>query len=193
MQSEAWDKVAHDLDFDLEIDFDGMRAYISEKSHILDFGCGYGRISNKLSTLGYSNVVGVDSSFEMIKRGAKEFPEVKLLHSPEMPLEFSPNSFDLVIVCGVLTCIPDRALRERVILELHRVLKAGGILHIVEFCGDTEPTIKSSFGVEMLHSTKRNYSDLLTTFSILSSCVKRTSTISGREAKSVSFFAQKNT
>ena len=45
---------------------------LSKKAKILDFGCGYGRICQKVWRMGYRNVVGYDCSPRMIERGQLE-------------------------------------------------------------------------------------------------------------------------
>ncbi|MCD6439265.1 MAG: class I SAM-dependent methyltransferase [Halomonas sp.] len=68
MLQRSWDKVASDVDFNLEIDLARFLGMISRKAKVLDFGCGCGRISNELTECGYIDVTGVDPSFAMIER-----------------------------------------------------------------------------------------------------------------------------
>ena len=79
MQSEAWDLVAKDVDFNLEIDTDEFMRQVSTDTSILDYGCGYGRTCKLLNSIGYNNILGVDTSPEMIKRGNLLYPHLKVL------------------------------------------------------------------------------------------------------------------
>ncbi|WP_318484851.1 class I SAM-dependent methyltransferase [Photobacterium leiognathi] len=64
-----WGAEADQVKFNLQIPAIDFVASVLLKSKILDFGCGYGRITKQLSELGYREVVGIDSSKEMVKRG----------------------------------------------------------------------------------------------------------------------------
>ena len=72
VQKDIWDSVAKSVNFTLNIDLQEFRNHVPLNSTILDFGCGYGRVTNKLFNLGYESVVGIDTLFEMIARGNHE-------------------------------------------------------------------------------------------------------------------------
>lgn len=192
-QFEAWNKVAPHIDFNLEIDIKRLQNYITFNSKILDFGCGYGRNSNLLASVGFTDLMGVDSSIEMINRGNQDFPHLKLMHNVTNKLVFPDNTFDLILVCGVFTCIPDNNQCDRIITELSRVLKPKGVIHLIEFCSEVGQLIHSNFGVEMKHRKPRELSNLLGSFEMLNSEVLSTTTLSGNEASSYRYFGVKGT
>ena len=78
----SWDCVARKVDFNLQIIEEYIVNSASISSRTLDFGCGYGRITNQIYQLGFKNIAGVDSSEEMIKRGIEEHPtlDLSLIH-----------------------------------------------------------------------------------------------------------------
>ena len=55
-----WDSVADLVNFNLQISANDLMAAVPFEAKILDFGCGYGRITKQISELGYSEVVGID-------------------------------------------------------------------------------------------------------------------------------------
>lgn len=128
MLQGSWDKVASDVNSNLEIDLARFLDMISRKAKVLDFGCGYGQISNEFTDCGYTDVTGIDPSFAMIERGRKAYSEYSLLHLDEIDLPFGENTFDVVVICAVLTCIPSLEERVRVAAEITLVLKPGGIV-----------------------------------------------------------------
>lgn len=73
-----WDEVAELVDFNLEISVSDLLTFLPLESTVLDFGCGYGRITHQISELGYNKIIGVDSSKEMISRGLNEYPTLDL-------------------------------------------------------------------------------------------------------------------
>ena len=53
MQASSWDKIANEVNFNLEIDIDQFLNRVPLNGNILDFGCGYGRISSLLNEPGF--------------------------------------------------------------------------------------------------------------------------------------------
>ncbi|EGU60369.1 type 11 methyltransferase [Vibrio nigripulchritudo ATCC 27043] len=186
-----WDSVADTVNFNLKISINEFLAAVPFGSKILDFGCGYGRITKQLSDLGYSDVVGIDSSKEMVSRGISEDPELDLRHSSTEVLPFSGGEFDSIVLCAVLTCIPEQNSRNNVLSELRRVLKPQGVIYLAEFCSDQSLRFMSGTGVSMWHSSKSELERLLKDFKIESSKVVDTPTMSGHESKASHIIAQK--
>jgi ubiquinone/menaquinone biosynthesis C-methylase UbiE len=191
MQFEAWDKVAPDVNFNLEIDMEKLLSFVPFDAKVLDFGCGYGRNCSTLATAGFSDVIGVDSSLEMINRGNRDNPKLHLIHNATNKLSYPDGYFDLILICAVLTCIPDDAQCKRIMAELKRVLKPNGMIHLVEFCSEAGQSIDSNIGVAMKHRTPKALSDLANTFKLVSAEVVNTATLSGGKASSFSYFGVK--
>lgn len=99
--------------------------------HLLELGCGTGRITFGLKDLGYERMVGVDLSESMV-REAKEIAEVLELRmdfqvGDAASLAFEDECFDGVIFgFNGLMQIPGAKRREKALREIHRVLKKGG-------------------------------------------------------------------
>lgn len=191
MLQRSWDKVASDVDFNLEIDLARFLGMISRKAKVLDFGCGYGRISNELTECGYIDVTGVDPSFAMIERGRKAFPGVPLLHYDGIDLPFGENAFDVVVICAVFTCIPSLDERDRVSAEINRVLKPGGIVHMSEFCSVKSKGFISGLGIPMRYSSPAELRDVFVGFSCFHDEVVSASTMSGDSTSSYRAFIRK--
>jgi len=91
------------------------------------------------------------------------------------------------------TCIPEQQEKIDVLVEIERLLKPGGILHMVEFCNEDNNIFKSKFGVIMHHQTPSDLNKLVCEFKELSFNVVKTQTMSGHHAHAVSYFGHKNT
>jgi SAM-dependent methyltransferase len=193
MQEELWNKVSNEVSFNLAVDIVGFESHVEKEARILDLGCGYGRTCDLLHMAGYENIVGIDSSSEMIKRGNKEFPHLSLSISQADEVPYQDTTFDAVLLCAVLTCIPGFKQRERLLSEVYRVLKPSGIIHVVEFCSDEGETFESGLGVVMNHSKPDELKGLLGLFNILEFKEAPTKTMGGKTSKAMSFFAQKTT
>lgn len=116
--------------------------YLKEGYEILDIGCGSGKVSLKLASLGYS-VTGIDINSEAIrlsKSAAQNFmlddklagkAEFKVGSASELP--FSGETFDLAVMQAFLTSIVEAQERTRIMKEAWRVLKPGAYLYLAEF------------------------------------------------------------
>lgn len=192
MQIEAWDSVAKKVNFNLEIDIPEFAHLIPKDANILDYGCGYGRTCETLNSIGYDKVLGVDSSHEMIRRGNLEYPHLSLHKTQGSTLQYPDGYFGAIILCAVLTCIPEHKAKKTVLSEIERLLKPGGILHMVEFCNETNKIFESKIGVIMHHQQPSELRDLLDTFTELRFEVTQTQTMGGNNAQAVSYFGQKS-
>jgi len=100
---------------------------------ILDVGCGTGEISSRLAALfPDASVIGVDlieSHLELARsRYAALGDRLRFQQADAFELPFAAASFDLVVCRHVLQAIPHP---ERVIAEMVRVARPGGILHLL--------------------------------------------------------------
>lgn len=186
-----WDSVADRVSFNLQISTTEFVASVPLDAKVLDFGCGYGRITKQISELGYSDVIGIDSSKEMINRGLSDYPELDLRHLSTEVFPFADGEFDSIVLCAVLTCIREQSSRDNVLRELRRVLKPHGVIYLAEFCSEQSLRFVSGTGVSMWHSTKTELEGLLEGFNIASSTLIDTPTMSGHKSKASHIIARK--
>ncbi len=97
--------------------------------HILDWGCGYGQISDMLSRAGL-NVASFDyrPGLEPGVVPLERYPHLSVSLSPDPRLlPFDDAAFDAVLSCGVLEHVedPDASLEE-----IRRVLTPGGTFYV---------------------------------------------------------------
>jgi len=92
---------------------------------ILDAGCGYGRVTERLLAKG-AKVVGVDISKKMVIYCDRELHGDFIGAITDIGrLPFSDGSFNKVVCAGVLVHVESP---EQVVREFARVLKRGGVL-----------------------------------------------------------------
>jgi len=132
-QKAYWDSVAAEKIFTHPVRPDVLRDMVPLKSRILDCGCGYGRTCSELADSGYRDIVGVDTSAEMIRRGLALYPGLSLQHIDSGGLPFPDNEFDACILFAVLTCVPTDRGQTALISELHRVVRSGGIIYLSDY------------------------------------------------------------
>lgn len=88
----------------------------------LDAACGTGRHSEYLNALGHE-VVGVDTSPEMLAKARAKVPSGKFLEADLHGLPLPDDSFDAIVCALALTHVPNLA---SVLAEFVRVLRPGG-------------------------------------------------------------------
>jgi SAM-dependent methyltransferase len=132
-----------------EWSFDGKR--------VLDFGCGSGRVLRRFVEESTSaELFGCDIDAESVKWVQQNLsPPLRVIQSdPEPPLPYDDDFFDAVWATAVLSHITDPWALW--LLELHRILKPGGILIasvVGECCSERladEPWIEDRVGMNVL-------------------------------------------
>lgn len=136
-QKTYWDKAAGQKEFTTPFEMAVFEEAVSRDARILDMGCGYGRIMHELSCAGFSYVTGVDFSNEMIEKGRRLYPDLRF-QCADLPLGFNENSYDAVTLVAVLTCMASSGDQVRMISEIRRLLKPGGVLYINDFLLNTD-------------------------------------------------------
>lgn len=100
-----------------------------EKAHILELGCGHGRLIAVLADR-FGEVHGTDVTRERIMEARyrlRDKPNVFISQNDGRSLQQYPNDrFDLVYSHGVLVHIHSRSIIENYIQEMARVVKPGG-------------------------------------------------------------------
>jgi ubiquinone/menaquinone biosynthesis C-methylase UbiE len=106
------------------IERDGLR--------VLDIGCGTGELAKKLtSRLNGAEVHGVDISKTMIAKASEKKMErpVRFKIGSADALPYKDNSFDVITCSHSFHHYPDK---DKAVSEMHRVLKPGGHLMVID-------------------------------------------------------------
>lgn len=137
-QEEYWNAVSGKKEFTTPFQAEEFSKYVKRDSCILDVGCGYGRTLDELYHNGYRNLIGIDFSSGMIKRGKQQFPYLDLRVKEDTGIALPDASVDAVILFAVLTCIRTNEEQEQLLSEIKRVLRPGGILYVNDFLLNTD-------------------------------------------------------
>jgi len=125
--------------------------------HILDAGCGTGRLLADLHALGH-DVAGVDSLPDAVRRSRRACPDAVVREGSAIDLPFEDAAFDGVVALDLLEHVEDDG---RAASELVRVLTVGGWLFVSVPAG---PRLWSFRDVDAEHRrryTRRGLRDLL--------------------------------
>lgn len=97
---------------------------LTPQARVLDLGCGAGRDLRRFAAQGFT-VIGIDRSYPLT-RIARDFSGQAVSVADACALPFRDGCFDAVWTLATLVHIPRDAV-ARSLVELHRVLRSGGI------------------------------------------------------------------
>lgn len=185
---------------------------LDRRAAILDYGCGYGRVMAELEQHGFGNLTGVDTSPAMLDRARRLHPTLRLATLDTPPLSPCPDAgFDAVLLFAVLTCVPDDEAQHRLITELNRVLKPGGILYLSDLLLQDDERNRGRYdrhandhgshgsygifatgdGAICRHHPRERLATLLTGFETVATRTITVPTMNGHEAAGIQLLARK--
>ena len=110
---------------------------LQSDTQILDLCCGSGQVTRFLVNFS-ENVTGLDASPLSIKRCQKNVPNATYIKAFAENMPFADNLFDVVHTSAALHEMQSEQLRK-IIQEVYRVLKPGGVFTLVDFHPPTNP------------------------------------------------------
>ncbi|MCX5981209.1 MAG: methyltransferase domain-containing protein [Nostocales cyanobacterium LacPavin_0920_SED1_MAG_38_18] len=110
---------------------------LQSDTQILDLCCGSGQVTRFLVNFS-ENVTGLDASPLSIKRCQKNVPNATYIKAFAENMPFADNLFDVVHTSAALHEMQPEQLRK-IIQEVYRVLKPGGVFTLVDFHPPTNP------------------------------------------------------
>lgn len=135
----------------------GLADILSRKDAVvLDVACGTGDLSVELRKAGEAKVVGTDFCRPMLSIAAEKNEKGRLdipfVEADGMNLSFETGSFDAVTIAFGLRNFSNW---EDGLRELHRVLKPGGRLSVLEFSSPVVPGFRQLFNFYFSHVLPR--------------------------------------
>ncbi|MEH2295059.1 class I SAM-dependent methyltransferase [Nostoc sp.] len=110
---------------------------IHSDSQVLDLCCGSGQTTQFLVKLS-QNVTGLDASPKSLQRARLNVPLASYVEAFAQEMPFPNNLFDVVHTSVALHEMEPQQLRK-IINEVYRVLKPGGMFTLVDFHAPTNP------------------------------------------------------
>lgn len=138
--------------------------YNLKPNNLLEIGCAAGyRLNGIKSLYNDCNVFGIEPSKKAISYGQQNFPSVNFCEGTADNLNVYGNESMNVVVVGFVFYVIDRNIVFKVVSEIDRVLKNGGILIIVDFFSET--SLKNEYQHIKdfkAYSFKQNYDEIFT-------------------------------
>ncbi|MEH2112590.1 class I SAM-dependent methyltransferase [Nostoc sp.] len=121
---------------------------IHSDTQILDLCCGSGQTTQFLAKAS-QNVIGLDASPKSLQRVRQNVPEASYVEAFAEEMPFADNLFDLVHISVALHEMQPQQL-QKVINEVYRVLKPGGVFTLVDFHAPTNPIFWPGISIFLL-------------------------------------------
>lgn len=141
-----------------------IREYDLKPESLLEIGCSAGYRLNGLKKIFKDcKVHGIEPSPKAIEFGRSTYPDIDLTQGTADNLEKYPDDSMDVIIVGFVFYVIDRNIIFKVISEIDRVLKNGGVLIIVDFFSET--VLKNEYQHIKdfsAYSFKQNYDEIFT-------------------------------
>ena len=109
---------------------------------VLDVACGTGDLSIELQSHAKARVIGTDFCRPMLTVASEKSKAIPFIEGDAMNLGFADNTFDAVTIAFGLRNLSNFADG---LAELHRILKSGGKLAVLEFSSPIVPGFRQAF------------------------------------------------
>lgn len=123
---------------------------------VLDVACGTGDLAIELKQAANAQVIGTDFCRPMLtladEKTAARSLDIPYVEADAMQLSFADESFDAVTIAFGLRNLSN--LRDG-LAELHRILKPGGRLVVLEFSSPAVPGFRTLFNLYFSHILPR--------------------------------------
>jgi SAM-dependent methyltransferase len=184
---------------------------VDRHATIVDYGCGYGRTMAVLERHGFDNLAGVDTSPGMIAQARHLHPTTRFAVLDAPPTLATPDaSVDVVLLFAVLTCVPGDDAQRRLVGELARALKPGGLLYISDLVLQDDERNRNRYdrfaerygnygvfetgdGAVCRHHPSDWFSSLLAGFQATDTRYLTVTTMNGHESAGIQILARKPT
>jgi len=130
-----------------------VAAVTTKAGSVLELGCGTARFSKRLAELGF-RVRAVDPSAQMIQIAAekcKDLDHVTFAQEQATALSSNDCTFDLVFAIRVTNQTESKEYALRMVREMVRVAKPGGLI-LIEFTNSRRPLKRKSDDVRLAFS-----------------------------------------
>jgi len=121
----------------MDLEIQNILAFIKNGDKVLDVGCSNGYSTFKISEGRKIDMRALDYSKESIKyaqlkQAKNKKKNIVFYHGNALEIEEPDNSFDTVYTIRVIINLLSWELQKKAILEIHRVLKPGGLFLMSE-------------------------------------------------------------
>lgn len=128
---------------------------------ILDLGCGEGKNAKYFASLG-ATVIAIDISSFAIKNAIASSPQfhtINWIHANVLDVDYLPTSFDVILMYGLLHCLPIQTDIIHLVSNVKRWVKPAGFVALANF-NDRYQELNAHPGFNPLLLPHKFYSEL---------------------------------
>lgn len=204
---DFWNLAAGTKQFTHPLDHERLTRALPREAVILDYGCGQGRLCRELVDRGFVNVIGIDSSPEMIRIAGERVPEAGFQAIEGERLPCGDSSIDAILLFAVLTCMVSDDAQVRLMGEFKRILRPGGLLVVSDYPLQTDDRNRTRYaqfeqelggygrfrlpgGAVLRHHSRERLETLLADFRVEDWLERDARTMNGNPARIVQLWAR---
>lgn len=119
--------------------FDALGLDAGGRRTVLDYGCGTGRVAERMVREFGASVVAADRSPGMLQvaQEKRPLPDISYqLIGADQRLDYPPNSVDAAVSCFVFVCISEAERIQAIVDEVYRLLRPGSTYAMLELNPD---------------------------------------------------------
>ncbi len=125
-------------------EFNLFKPFFKDGQHIVDLGCGNGRLLNFLDKEHPRfSYIGIDNSEAILEEAKKLHPQAQFKVGDQLKIPLRDESVDLLFNIRAFHHIPSKKMHAQALQEIKRVLKKNGVLIVtvwdlwqLKFAGD---------------------------------------------------------
>lgn len=113
-------------------DFDFFTPYLKKNAHVLDVGCGNGRLLNYLRPFSFQSYFGIDPAARLLKKARAQHPS-RFIHfrvGDFFDIPKMSRSFDAIFCIAVLHHVPSRERQIQALRNLLPLMTQNGLLYL---------------------------------------------------------------
>ncbi len=138
---DYWKKEGSGKTFTHVINTDWIKT-LDRDTAVLDFGCGYGRLTPVMRDFGFSSLFAYDPSEPLIRRAQQENPGATYTNDLET---LRGKRFGLVLCFAVFTSCPDDKDQLDIVNSIESVTDTGAVLYISDYVMQDNPDYRERY------------------------------------------------
>ena len=115
---------------------------LDKEIRVLDFGCGYGRLTPILNQMGFKNITGYDASSALIKRANIENQNGSYTDNLDT---LKGQYFDMVLCFALFTSCPAHNEQIEIVNQINHMTNKGSLLYISDYLMHDNPKYKQRY------------------------------------------------
>lgn len=127
---QSYSAIAHEFDQTRKVpwqEFHHFLSYVRHGAHVLDLGCGNGRLYEFLKSKEV-RYLGVDHNSHLLEKADESYPEARFQLEDMTDMDLPEQAFDNAFCIASFHHIPGKKMKKKVVRSIYQSLKPDGVL-----------------------------------------------------------------